>query len=184
MLLTPHLKPSELLPCDIRRWWLLTFLHNSTCSSEKIISLHSLTVHSLPQLPLQPWPSRVYPASRPGSCLNSPLLRTLKPPPWSRPQHRFLEQRGSCFLLSAPSLSLFSPLPTLPREAASENANLMISWQLKIFCHFPSRIKFQVLRRNDNLLRLPFATSPFFLHPAVLLAFLQFWASLHAVAFI
>lgn len=104
---------------------------------------------------------------------DSPLLRTLTPPPRSRPQHRFLGQSGGCFLLSAPSLSLFSPLPTLPREAASENANLMISWQLKIFCHFPSSIKFQVLRRSDNVLRLPFATSPFFLQPSVLLAFLQ-----------
>lgn len=159
MLLTQHLKPSALLPCDIKRWWLLTFLHSSACSFWKDTPLHSLKGALFLSYHCSPWPSCVYPASRPGSALDSPLLCTLKPLPWSRPQHQFLEHSGSCFLVFCPQSQLL--------ESSSHTAQRGFFWKCKsndflatkIFCHFISRIKFQVSRRNDSLLRFPSAAS-------------------------
>ena len=88
---------------------------------------------------IQPMAGPSCSAARLGSSRNGPLLFTLNLPRWFKPLSFFClqSQLPSSVLLSTPQL-----------EAASENANLMVSWQLKTFWDFPSRIKSHVLNKK------------------------------------
>ena len=117
----------------------LIFLHNNILHFEKRIHSSSATASST-------WPSQGLFCS---FCLTSWWL--LERPTSLHPEiPSVVWAPSSCSRNTAVAASLFSAphlklLSTPLSEASSKNANLMVSWQLKMFCYFSSNIKFHVL---------------------------------------
>lgn len=116
---------------------MLTFLH--ICNFEKRFTDDGLRLHSPPSAAISSPCRTILFCLVPRKLLKRPTSLHPEAPLWVHTTLAFLPPDPASFLC---------PLSTLQSEAASKNANLMVSWQLKIFWDFPSRIKSHALNKK------------------------------------